>query len=126
AAPAQRLSLSGPFPAARQLRLVALLSSGCHRQRPIVRAMNKPFRIWMSGCMAVVLSSVALAADDTDGRRRVLQSSPYSVMETVHRLEAAAQRHGLPVFARVAQRAGPLAAAPAEAQVLVLASSIGG
>src|SRR5690606_20406023 len=41
------------------------------------------------------------------------------------RLQVAARRHGLPVFARVARLADPLAAVPTS-HVLVLESSLGG
>lgn len=101
----------------------------------IVRIMKKPFRIWMTGCMAVVLTSVGVAsAFDGDDRERVVHASRYSVDETVLRLAAAAQEHGLAVFARLPHRPEPFLVPPIQdavshatgAQVLVFASSLGG
>jgi uncharacterized protein (DUF302 family) len=56
-----------------------------------------PFRFWMTGCMAVVMSSFA----GTTLRGLTCHTSRYSVAETVQRIEASAQRHGLQMFALV-------------------------
>jgi uncharacterized protein (DUF302 family) len=87
-----------------------------------------PFRFWMTGCTAVVLSAfsgTALASGDS--RRFVSHASRYSVAETVQRIEASAQRHGLQMFALV-DRSAPVNGVPEHAhwKVVVLASAEGG
>lgn len=78
--------------------------------------MRRPFRIWMTGCFAVVVA--ALGGGRVDAAERGSRSrapladarvSRFSATETVHRLEACAARHGFTVFARLdaaAARAG--------------------
>ena len=80
--------------------------------------------------MAVVVSAFAgNTVARPDPRGMVSHSSRYSVAETVLRIEASAQRHGLQLFALV-DRHGPSPAQdfPVDAgwKVLVLASSDGG
>jgi uncharacterized protein (DUF302 family) len=54
----------------------------------------------MTGSLAVVMASLAAASVAPDSERRgQILTSPYSVQETVRRIEAAAQRQGLPVLA---------------------------
>jgi uncharacterized protein (DUF302 family) len=65
--------------------------------------MKHPFRFWMTGSVAVVMAALgvgrsALAQD----RHALSQSSRFRVVETVQRIEACAQRHGLSVFTRLA------------------------
>ena len=61
-----------------------------------------PFRFWMTGCMAVVMSSFAgTTLARTELRGLTCHASRYSVAETVQRIEASAQRHGLQMFALV-------------------------
>jgi uncharacterized protein (DUF302 family) len=64
--------------------------------------MTHPFRFWMTGSVAVVMAALgigrnALASD----RHPLTQSSRFRVMETVERIEACAQRHGLSIFTRM-------------------------
>ncbi|GIX25170.1 MULTISPECIES: hypothetical protein [Caldimonas] len=65
-----------------------------------------PLRLWMTGCVAVVMAALSspLArgktedAVDRPGRHALV--SPYDVDETVSKIEAAASSHGLVVFAK--------------------------
>lgn len=82
---------------------------------------RKPFRLWMSGSLAVVMAALCTGRGVLDDERlslsmRVLRHSPYGVGETVDRIEAAARQRGQAVIARV-DGAG---------SVIVLASTIGG
>lgn len=87
-------------------------------------ARRRPFRLWMTGSLAVVMLSPCAARTIRepleDARRpsslRQVRHSPYSVDETLHRIEAMASTQGLTVLARMRGKA-PL---------LVLASSVGG
>ena len=89
--------------------------------------MKQPLRTWMTGCLAVV--SVALGAQraawavEPPGAepRGAWKRSSHGLAETVLRLEASAQRHGLAVLARWAPPAMPSGAA-----VLVFESLAGG
>ncbi len=80
-----------------------------------------PFRLWMTGSLAVVMASLCTGRGVLDverlaGSMRVLRHSPYGVNETVQRIEEAARERGHEVLARVGQ----------QGQVIVLASSMGG
>ncbi len=80
-----------------------------------------PFRLWMTGSLAVVTASLCTGRGVLDverlaGSMRVLRHSPFGVMETVQRIEDAAREYGHEVLARVGQ----------QGQVIVLASSMGG
>jgi len=82
---------------------------------------RKPFRFWLTGSLAVVMASLCTGRGVLDDERlaatmRIVRHSPYSVSETVQRIEAAARLIGQPVVARVDGRAS----------VLVLASTLGG
>jgi hypothetical protein len=81
---------------------------------------RRPFRLWMTGSLAVVMAAMIPLRDASDVERnsamRVLRHSRYGVTETVQRIEAAARDRGLSVLALMS------GARP----VLVLASSIGG
>jgi hypothetical protein len=83
-------------------------------------AMRRPFRLWMTGSLAVVMAAMIplRAASETERNHamRLLRHSRFDVSETLQRLEFAARDRGLSVLAKVA-------GAP---PVLVLASSIGG
>jgi len=89
-----------------------------------------PFRFWMTGCMAVVMSAFAGTSQArTDTRGQVSHLSRFSVAETVQRIEASAQRHGLQMFALVDRKGVATAAGAldgADWKVIVLASSEGG
>lgn len=81
---------------------------------------RRPFRLWMTGSLAVVMAAMIPLRDVSESDRehtmRVLRHSRFGVTETVQRIEAAARMQGLSVLALVA------GARP----VLVLASSVGG
>ena len=64
--------------------------------------MKHPFRFWMTGSVAVVMAALGIGRGAVASERHPLsQSSRYRVLETVQRIEACAQRHGLSVFTRV-------------------------
>ena len=92
--------------------------------------MPRPFRFWMTGCVAVVLAAVG--GTRVVAAERSLQStnSRYGVVETVERIEACARQHGLGVFARMAEPASASTIAPefsrGQHAVLVFASGPGG
>lgn len=82
---------------------------------------RKPFRLWMTGSLAVVMASLCTGRGVLDDERlaatmRVLRHSPFGVTETVLRIEQAARQRGQEVLARVGSH-GP---------VIVLASAVGG
>ena len=82
--------------------------------------IRRPFRLWMTGSIAVVMAALIPIRDISQGERlhlmRLLRHSHFGVNETMRRLEASARDHGLPVLALV----------HGERPVLVLASSVGG
>jgi hypothetical protein len=81
--------------------------------------MKKPFRFWMTSGVAIMVAAVSggrsFAGDERVAFKR---SSRYSVLETVHRIEACALRHGMHVLACLPQGD--------ESLVIVLESSHGG
>ena len=81
---------------------------------------RRPFRLWMTGSLAVVMAAMIPLRDTSDVEgdsvMRVLRHSRYGVTETMQRIEAAARDRGLSVLALMS------GARP----VLVLASSVGG
>jgi hypothetical protein len=86
-----------------------------------MKTLRTPFRLWMTGSLAVVMASLCTGRGVLDAERlassmRVLRHSPFGVNETLRRIEAAAEARGLQVLARVGQQ-GP---------VIVLASAVGG
>ncbi|MEO8807125.1 MAG: hypothetical protein ABI433_13680 [Burkholderiaceae bacterium] len=87
------------------------------RPRPDVQ---RPFRLWMTGSLAVVMAALIPLRDVSDSERsnlmRVLRHSRFGVNETVLRIEDSARQHGLSVLARM-EGLRP---------VIVLASSVGG
>ena len=94
--------------------------------RPDRRRLSKPkmqrrFRLWMTGSVAVVMAALLPTRVPAEAERsethRMLRHSPYGVVETVQRIEAAALSRGMTVLARVAPSGQP---------VIVLESSIGG
>ena len=96
------------------------LSSSASSSSNATQEARRPFRLWMTGSLAVVMAAVIPMRDVSDGDRnsvmRLLRHSRFGVNETVHRIELAARNHGLPVLALV----------PGARSVLVLGSSIGG
>jgi hypothetical protein len=86
-----------------------------------ISAVRKPFRLWMTGSLAVVMASLCSARGVLDDERltsamRLVHHSPYGVGETVERIEAAARQSGHGVIARVAR----------DGLLIVLGSSAGG
>ncbi len=86
-----------------------------------MKTLRTPFRLWMTGSLAVVMASLCTGRGVLDDQRlsssmRVLRHSPFGVKETLRRIEAAAEERGLQVLARV----GP------QSSVVVLASTVGG
>jgi uncharacterized protein (DUF302 family) len=86
-----------------------------------IRLARKPFRLWMTGSLAVVMASLCTARGVLDDERltnsmRLVRHSPYGVGETAERIEAAARRRGQAVIARV----------EGDGLVIVLGSSAGG
>ena len=82
---------------------------------------RKPFRLWMTGSLAVVMASLCTGRGVLDDERlaatmRVVRHSPFSVTETVLRIEQAARQRGQEVLAKIGSNE----------LVLVLASSVGG
>ena len=86
--------------------------------------MSKPFRIWMTGCVAVVMAALgtgrAYSAADAEGFKR---ASRFGVAETVQRLQAGASSHGFSVFTSLQHAATRDAAS---STVIVFESSRGG
>jgi uncharacterized protein (DUF302 family) len=92
--------------------------------QPEVAGARRPFRLWMTGSLAVVMAAMIPMRYVSDAERsnvmRLLRHSRYDVNETVQRIEAAARDHGLFVLAKMP------GAASQTSEVLVLASSVGG
>jgi uncharacterized protein (DUF302 family) len=86
--------------------------------------MKHPFRFWMTGSVAVVMTTAgvgrAVAQD-----RPLSQSSRFRVLETVQRIEACAQKHGLSVFARLDHQPKPYEERD-DSTLIVFESSAGG
>jgi uncharacterized protein (DUF302 family) len=83
-------------------------------------AEHRPFRLWMTSSLAVVMLSICAARNPVEEERflkaRTVRHSPFNVDETLRRIEAAARHQGLSVLARL-EGAQPM---------IVLASSVGG
>jgi hypothetical protein len=81
---------------------------------------RRPFRLWMTGSLAVVMAAMiplrGASEDERSHAMRLLRHSRFDVSETLQRIERAARDQGLSVLARV----------PGSPPVLVLAASIGG
>lgn len=79
-----------------------------------------PFRLWMTGSLAVVMAALIPMRETTGSPRsaslRLLRHSPYGVGETLERIETAARGQGLQVLARLG----------GARSAIVLASSVGG
>lgn len=92
---------------------------GAVPSRPVLET-HRPFRLWMTGSLAVVMAALVPARDVPDSERsssmRVLRHSPFGVNETVLRIEQSARLQGLSVLARI----------DGSRPVIVLASSVGG
>ena len=81
---------------------------------------RRPFRLWMTGSLAVVMAAMlplrAASELERSQAMKLLRHSRYDVTETLQRIETAALDGGLSVLARV----------PGAPPALVLAASIGG
>lgn len=82
--------------------------------------VQRPFRLWMTGSLAVVMAAMIPLRDLNENDRshtlRVMRHSRFTVHETVLRIEQAARQQGLSVLARM----------DGSRPVIVLASSVGG
>lgn len=87
--------------------------------------MKKPFRFWMTSGAAILVAAVTGGRAFADDERLTLaRTSPYGVFETVQRIQASAQRHGMHVLACLPRQAG---SQDGESHyVIVLESSQGG
>ena len=87
---------------------------------PLITAESRrPFRLWMTGSLAVVMAAMVPLRDVDAAERKGLQllrHSRFDVPETLQRIELAARGEGLSVLARVG----------GDRPVIVLASSMGG
>lgn len=92
---------------------------GAVPSRPLLET-QRPFRLWMTGSLAVVMAALVPMRDVPDNQRsdskRVLRHSRFGVNETVLRIENSARQQGLSVLART----------NGSRPVIVLASSVGG
>lgn len=87
--------------------------------------MKQPFRVWMTGSVAVVMTTSGVSRAMAHDRHSLSQSSRFRVTETIERIEASAQRHGLSVFARLGHQ--PKAYEERDdATLIVFESSAGG
>jgi hypothetical protein len=89
------------------------------------RSIKPPIRFWRTGAIAVVMAALGGARLAAASERPMqMRLSRYDVAQTAQRIELTARRHGLAVFASVAQP--PVVAGGAEVLVLVLESARGG
>jgi len=86
--------------------------------------MKHPFRFWMTGSVAVVMTTAG-AGRAMAQERYLSQSSRFRVMETIERIEACAQKHGLSVFARLGHQPKPYEERD-DSTLIVFESSQGG
>ena len=95
-------------------------SSGALVPAVSVIKARRPFRLWMTGSLAVVMAAMIPLRGASQAERsqamRLLRHSPFDVSETLQRIERAARDQGLSVLATM----------PGSPRVLVLAASIGG
>lgn len=85
--------------------------------------MRSTSRSWMTGAVSVVMASVRGARSArVQDRPTVERASPFSVAETVRRIQESVYRHGMSVFVCVEQPG----AQPEGTLVIVLESSSGG
>jgi hypothetical protein len=87
--------------------------------------MKNPFRFWMTSGVAIMVAAVSGGRSFAGEERLTLtRLSRYSVSETVQRIEASAQRHGMHVLACLPQQFDGLA--DESRYMIVLESSQGG
>jgi uncharacterized protein (DUF302 family) len=87
-------------------------------------SIKHPFRFWMTGSLAVVMTTAGTSRAAAH-ERQLSQSSRFRVPETVQRIEACAEKHGLSVFARLDRTVRPYEE-PDDATLIVFESSVGG
>jgi uncharacterized protein (DUF302 family) len=88
--------------------------------------MKNPFRFWMTGSVAVVMAALGMGRSAIANERQWMsQSSRYRVTETVERIAACAQRHGLSVFTCVVPDTQPFGEDD-ETTLIVFESADGG
>lgn len=78
--------------------------------------LRKPHRLWMTESFAVLTAALSPAQERAGGAGSTVRQSPYSLGETVQRLEAEARQQGLSVLAQL----------KGTQPVIVFGSSIGG
>lgn len=88
--------------------------------------MKKPFRFWMTSGVAIMVAAVSGGRSfaGEDERLTLAKVSRYGVSETVQRIEASAQRHGMHVLACLPQKLNEVTGE--SRYMLVLESSQGG
>jgi hypothetical protein len=88
--------------------------------------MKNPFRFWMTSGVAIMVAAVSGGGRSfaSEERSTLTRVSRYGVSETVHRIEASAQRHGMHVLACLPQEADSFSGE--SRYMLVLESSQGG
>src|SRR5258705_11146091 len=81
------------------------------RRRLSKPQVRRPFRLWMTGSIAVVMAALlpsrASAESEQNETHRVLRHSRYGVTETLQSIEAAALSQGLSGVALVAASPQP-------------------
>ena len=88
--------------------------------------MKHPFRFWMTGSVAVVMTAFGVGRSAmAQERHPPSQSSRFRLMETIQRIESCAQKHGLSVFARLGKSSKPYEE-PDDSTLIVFESSDGG
>jgi hypothetical protein len=87
--------------------------------------MKKPFRFWMTSGVAIMVAAVS-GGRSFAGEERLTPTrvSRFGMSETVQRIEASAQRHGMHVLACLPQRVNELTGE--SRYLIVLESSQGG
>ena len=98
-----------------EFRPAAVLGATQARSEREAPSLRKPHRLWMTGSFAVVMAALG-PAQERISTKRVFRQSPYSIGETVQRIEDEARHQGLSVLAEL----------EGSQPVIVLGSSIGG
>ncbi len=88
--------------------------------------MKNPFRFWMTSGVAIMVAAVSGGSNfASDERVTLAYVSRFGVSETMQRIEACAQRHGMHVLACLPQRMNDKSGLGSQL-VMVLESSQGG
>ncbi len=87
--------------------------------------MKNPFRFWMTSGVAIMVAAASGGRSVAgEGRLTLTRVSPFSVSDTLRRIEASAQRHGMHVLACLPQQVDAITGE--SRYVIVLESSQGG